>query len=163
MKLLYLILISIGIYFFQFLILPFFNIHFNLFISFAFGFFLYYRKISRIIFISAVFDVFSGLPFPIMTVSLSLTFGALLILYTRISEDSVLMKLIVVLPAAVIFYWFFVYLTGLGFGLFEEYFHIPFRLIFNLDLIPSAIYSIIVGVVFYLILKRFSPKSLIYA
>jgi len=163
MKLLYLILISVGVYFFQFLILPFFGIHFNLFIPFALGFFLCYRKISRIIFISAIFDLFSGLPFPIMTVSLFLTLGVLLVLYTRISEDSALMKIFVVLPVAIIFYWFFIYLTGLGFGLFEEYFHIPFRLIFNFGLIFNAVYSIVVGAAFYLIFKIFSPKLLVYA
>jgi len=72
------------------------------------------------------------------------------------------MKIFVVLPVAVIFYWFFIYLTGLGFGLFKEYFHIPFRLIFNFDLIFNAVYSVIVGAAFYLIFKRFLPKPLIY-
>lgn len=163
MKLLYLILLSIGVYFLQFLILPFFGINFNLFIPFALGFFLCRKKVSRIIFIAAIFDIFSGLPFPVMTLSLTLTFIALFILYTRIAEDSDLLKIALMLPVSVVLYWLFVYLVGVGLGLFEDYFFIPFNLIFDFSLIWSVIYSIAVGALFYYIFKALSPKPSIYA
>jgi len=162
MKLLYLILLSIGVYFLQFLILPFFNIHFNLFIPFALGFFLYRKKVSRIIFIAAIFDIFSGLPFPVMTLSLILTFIVLFILYTRIAEDSDLWKITVILPISVVLYWLFVYLVSWGLSLFEDYFFISFNLIFNYDLIFNVIYSVVVGTAFYFVFKLIKPKPSIY-
>jgi len=162
MKLLYLILLSIAVYFLQFLILPFFNVHFNLFIPFALGFFICRKRVSRIIFIAVIFDIFSGLPFPVMTLSLALTFISLFILYTWVSEDSDLWKIAVILPISIILYWLFVYLVGLGLGLFKDYFSIPFNLIFDFSLIWSVIYSVMVGTVFYYIFKMLSPKSSIY-
>ncbi len=163
MRLLYLISLSIGVYFLQFLILPFFNIHFNLFIPFALGFFLCEKKVSRIIFVSVIFDVFSGLPFPLMTVSLLLTFGALSILYMYISEDSDILKIFIVLPLSITLYWLFVYLSGLGFGLFGDYFSISFLTIFDLGLIWSILYTMGVATGFYILFKLISPEPRIYA
>jgi hypothetical protein len=118
---------------------------------------------SWIIVVSVIFDVFSGLPFPLMTISLLLTFGFLVVLYTRLSEESDMVRVLVVLPISLILYWLFVYLAGKGLSLFEEYFHFPFYLIFNLDLVYNILYAIGIGVVFYFIFKRLSPKPLIYA
>lgn len=163
MKTVYLVFLVVAIYFIQFAVLPFFGLHFNVFVPFALGWFAFEKKISRIFVPALVFDFFGGLPFPLMTVSLFLTFETLFILYIHVSEDSDFFNIAVVLPTAVVFFWLFVYLTGLSLGLFWDKFSLAFGHVFDLSFLLRVVYWTAAAAVFYAVFKFFSSKPSIYA
>lgn len=160
MNFIHFVLIIIAIYILQFLILPLTGLGINIFIPFALIYFISEKKISEILVASLILDVFMGLPFPLMTISLLLTFTLLFILYTVVSTDSGIVKIFILLPISLVAYWLFVYFSGSILGFFINSFHIPFSVVFNPDFIWNIVYATIFGSAFYILIKSLKPQEL---
>lgn len=159
MKLFYFILLSILVYLMQFLVLPLvFSFHLNVFIPFALMYFIFTGGITRILIAAVIFDVFSGLPFPLMSLSLVFTIAIILLAYTLISSDVALSKILIILPLALMVYWFLLYLTGMILGFFWVRFNFPFSVIFNSNFIWHLAYSIGIGALFFLVFRSLVPQ-----